>query len=338
MAATDYYAGAILDEMRRDYGEYEAYDSSAGVGPSISELFERIKHDRAQLPKRSLASEMVEVMSQPFEPSQKYKPSLRAEDERFIQATNSYLEKRNAIEQKKLAKQQEQQDEMQGLESELHRLRSKISRDTFRGKSRLRTNAVTFRVGSERRAVGAGSAWTVFVRPEDFISEKMIKRVEFVSLSQLGLIWGERTEMDLVAPRQRHKTTSEVSQAPFAMEYEGKAAFKVFVVVHLLDCEEPWVASVTVRCQGRGHDKIYNLDIPDHGGGETVALYESAWDEENIRTGSGTAVNIQRLPNEDEKAKLGSPDQTRWNGQQAATSTSPVQLVCNVLEKLSHTS
>ena len=70
MAATDYYAGAILDEMRREYGEYEACDSSAGVGPSISDLFERIKQDRAQLPKRSLASEMVEVMSQPFEPSQ----------------------------------------------------------------------------------------------------------------------------------------------------------------------------------------------------------------------------------------------------------------------------
>jgi len=336
MAATDYYAGAILDEMRREYGEYEACDSSAGVGPSISDLFERIKQDRAQLPKRSLASEMVEVMSQPFEPSQEYKPSLRADDERFIQATNSYMEKRNALEQKKVAKKKEQQDEMQGLESELHRLRTKMSRDTFRGKSRLRTNAVTFRVGSERRTEGKVNVWTVFVRPEDFISEKMIKRVEFVSLSPLGPIWEERTEMDLVAPRQRHQTTCKVTQAPFAMEYEGKTAFKVFVVVHLLDCEEPWVASHTLRSEGRGHDKIYNLDIPDHGGGETVALYESAWGEENIRTGIGIAVNIQRLPNEE--AKLRSPDRMRWNGQPSKTSTSPVQLVCNVLEKLSHTS
>jgi len=139
----------------------------------------------------------------------------------------------------------------------------------------------------------------------------MIKRIEFVALVPSGRVWEQRCEGDRQAPLERNRTTCEVKKAPFEVEYEYSGELKVYAVVHMLDCDNvPWIACHTPSAGGkRGHDKIYNLDIPDHGGGETISFAEE-----------GQVIKRENLDLQEADTNV------RWNGEARARPSSPIKL------------
>jgi len=155
----------------------------------------------------------------------------------------------------------------------------------------------------------------------------MITRVEFVSLQPSGKAWEERAEIDPFvgreAPAQRYETTSVVKKpGPFELQFEEETAFRVHVVVHFLDVDKPWIARHELRCKGRGYDQLYNLDLPDHGGGEHASFSELGLDPVVVQRASEQQLNESKAP------------PSRWNGEERAQASEPVILQCDVLSRI----
>ena len=81
--------------------------------------------------------------------------------------------------------------------------------------------------------------------------------LQAVSVSAAGFCGGASVGLRRALGRQPHPAVIRPLQRLFCLVLLGRD-----------------IRCCANRSEGRGHDKIYNLDIPDHGGGETVALYE----------------------------------------------------------------
>ena len=63
----------------------------------------------------------------------------------------------------------------------------------------------------------------------------------------------------------------------------------------MLECDEPYIASHKPSAGAQwGHDKIFNLDIPDHGGGENIELTEQGVKVEELDSKALKQIEVGR--------------------------------------------